>query len=303
MTTATIASYALPVELLTVQVNGRKIAYAEAGDPDGVPVVHLHGAGVSRLEVLLFDAEARAAGVRLIGPDRPGCGYSDPNPDFTVLQYADDVIGLADALAIDRFVVSGYSNGGMYAMAVASAHPHRVRGVVAINTTTPTADPAVRRHLGTSGKILYGLMSRMPRLTAALTAMGSPRLPADGSLPKASRFARFVGMKMGLEPKLIDLGVRAGAETRRQPASGYTLHELRLATGPWGLDHTAVAPRVELFSGDDDAGYRYARKWADALPDGELTVLAGDHGAQLKPAARSQIVAAMARLGAAASQR
>ncbi len=130
------------LHLQTATVDGRTVAYAEAGDPGGVPVLHLHGAGLSRLEVLMFDAEARAAGVRLIGPDRPGCGYSEPNPKLTLVQYADDLAGLADTLGIDRFVASGVSSGGTYAMAAASALPDRVAGVVPINSATPTSDPA-----------------------------------------------------------------------------------------------------------------------------------------------------------------
>jgi pimeloyl-ACP methyl ester carboxylesterase len=51
--------------------DGTEVGYAEAGDPEGHPVLHLHGTPGSRQEVGLPAAGRAAAdlGVRLIGLD------------------------------------------------------------------------------------------------------------------------------------------------------------------------------------------------------------------------------------------
>ena len=50
--------------------DGRQLAYAEYGDPDGPAVVHCHGQPGSRLEGRLAETAARRLSVRLITLDR-----------------------------------------------------------------------------------------------------------------------------------------------------------------------------------------------------------------------------------------
>ncbi|MGA8923072.1 MAG: alpha/beta hydrolase, partial [Candidatus Dormiibacterota bacterium] len=75
--------------------DGRRLAYTERGDPSGVPVIHHHGMPGSRLE---HEAESdfyRSLGVRVITPDRPGYGLSDPHADRRLLDWPRDVLELA----------------------------------------------------------------------------------------------------------------------------------------------------------------------------------------------------------------
>jgi pimeloyl-ACP methyl ester carboxylesterase len=58
--------------------DGRKLAYAEYGKPDGHPILHFHGSMSSRLEPLFFgDDLLNHYGLRFIALDRPGMGQSD----------------------------------------------------------------------------------------------------------------------------------------------------------------------------------------------------------------------------------
>jgi pimeloyl-ACP methyl ester carboxylesterase len=61
--------------------SGRRIAFCEYGDPTGRPVVVVHGSPGSRYEGLSLDNAAATAGLRLIVPDRPGFGRTDPHTD------------------------------------------------------------------------------------------------------------------------------------------------------------------------------------------------------------------------------
>lgn len=68
-------------EDLTIRLrDGRKLGYAEYGDPNGRPVFHFHGYPGSRLEGRTATKITNFAGVRLIATDRPGMGLSDHKP-------------------------------------------------------------------------------------------------------------------------------------------------------------------------------------------------------------------------------
>jgi pimeloyl-ACP methyl ester carboxylesterase len=66
------------VDSLIALPDGRSLAYAEFGDPDGRPVLFFHGTPGYRLNPWIPDAELRSLGVRLIALDRPGVGRSTP---------------------------------------------------------------------------------------------------------------------------------------------------------------------------------------------------------------------------------
>jgi pimeloyl-ACP methyl ester carboxylesterase len=101
------------------------MAYCEWGDPDGRPVVLLHGAPCSRLFCPDEDA-TDTAGVRLLTMDRPGYGRSDPQPDRRLLDWPSDFVEFADQLELPPCPVIGWSAGGRYAMALAFRAPDRV---------------------------------------------------------------------------------------------------------------------------------------------------------------------------------
>ena len=97
--------------------DGRIIGYAQYGDPNGFPVVNAHGGLACRLDVEAAAPIADQVGIRLISPDRPGIGLSDPLPGRTILDWAHDIGELLDQIDVDRFAVMGWSMGGQYAAA------------------------------------------------------------------------------------------------------------------------------------------------------------------------------------------
>ncbi|MGQ0804956.1 MAG: alpha/beta fold hydrolase [Actinomycetota bacterium] len=108
--------------------DGRRLSYAEWGDPAGRPVLLLHGSPGSRL--FHPDADATAtAGVRLITYDRPGCGGSDRREGRELLDTPADVAQLADHLGLDRFALVGVSAGGAHALACAHVLGERLAAV------------------------------------------------------------------------------------------------------------------------------------------------------------------------------
>jgi pimeloyl-ACP methyl ester carboxylesterase len=113
--------------------DGRKLAYLEVGDPHGPLVLHNHGGPSSRLEARLLEDSASKNRLRLIGVDRPGMGQSSPQKTRTYSGWADDLITIADCLGYDEFGVTGWSEGGPWALAAAAyIDPLRLRHVSSI---------------------------------------------------------------------------------------------------------------------------------------------------------------------------
>ncbi|HET8657682.1 MAG TPA: alpha/beta hydrolase [Micromonosporaceae bacterium] len=106
--------------------DGRRLGVAQWGDLAGVAVFSLHGTPGSRLARPPDEDAVRRMGVRLVTYDRPGYGMSDRHPGRRVVDCVPDVEAIADALAIDRFYVTGGSGGGPHALAVAARLADRV---------------------------------------------------------------------------------------------------------------------------------------------------------------------------------
>lgn len=128
-----------------VAPDGRRVAIDIHGDPGGAPVLYLHGVPSSRLEVHVFglpDA-AREAGVKLVALDRPGIGGTDPKPGRTVLDTADDVAAVADALGHTRFALLGYSAGSPFALATATRLSPRITALGVVSGVPPGDRPVL----------------------------------------------------------------------------------------------------------------------------------------------------------------
>jgi len=112
-----------------------RIAYAESGAAEGTPVVLLHG---FPYDIHAYDAVVPplvAAGCRVLVPFLRGFGptsFLDPVTPRSGQQaaLAHDLLGLLDALEIERAVLAGYDWGGRAACIVAALWPERVRGLV-----------------------------------------------------------------------------------------------------------------------------------------------------------------------------
>jgi len=102
------------------------------GNPDGVPLVFLHGGpggGCLPHHRRFYDP----AFFRIVLYDQRGCGASTPSAclvDNTTPHLVADLERLRESLGIDRWAVFGGSWGSTLALAYAQAHPERVLGLV-----------------------------------------------------------------------------------------------------------------------------------------------------------------------------
>ncbi|MDA8346407.1 MAG: alpha/beta hydrolase [Thermaerobacter sp.] len=108
---------------MTIRLRDRRtLGYAKWGDPAGPPVLVCHGVPGSRHLGRTLEVPAR-----LIVPDRPGYGLSDPKPGRSVSGWAEDALELVDHLGLSRFHTFGISGGAPYVCAVCAALGARVQ--------------------------------------------------------------------------------------------------------------------------------------------------------------------------------
>jgi pimeloyl-ACP methyl ester carboxylesterase len=272
--------------------DGRGLAWYEFGDPDGSPCLFLPGAGIAGSAGAALDVAATVGGIRLICPDRPGLGHSDPAPPRPLVDWAGDVGHLMGHLGIERFGLLGHSAGGAYALAVAHVHPDRVLGTVIGAGSPPYAEAWTHAEgmMSRMSRLYYGLALRTPRLFGALYLLSAPRsakavdrllaLAARGESPNA-RFARAY-------PDETRASLQALADGCRQGAGGPTGDIVALCK-PWGFDLSDVTVPVEWWHGEQDTNVtpRSGRAMTSRLPAVTAHFVDGGHYALFEHAAEA----------------
>ena len=115
-------------------VKGRRMAYAEMGDPEGDPILFLHGNPTS--SYLWRNIMPHMAGLgRCIAPDLIGMGDSDKLPDsgpdrYGFVEHADHLFKLLDQIGVHRNVTLVIHDwGSALGFHWANMHRDAVRGI------------------------------------------------------------------------------------------------------------------------------------------------------------------------------
>ena len=114
-----------------IQAHGVRLAYAEWPGPAGAETIiclpHLTGHKGSFGPL----AQRLAPVWRVLALDLRGRDESDrPDDGYGLAYHARDILALADALDLPRFVLIGHSFGASTAVYLASIRPNRVRALV-----------------------------------------------------------------------------------------------------------------------------------------------------------------------------
>lgn len=132
-------------EDLFVEVNGLNFHVQRIGS--GTPLIMIMGLGAPG-EKWRHNYEILSRWFECIVPDNRGAGQSD-KPEleaYSTDQMSDDIIGIMDALGIERAHVMGVSMGGAIAQMVALKAPERVISLV-LTSTFASVSPAFEKAL------------------------------------------------------------------------------------------------------------------------------------------------------------
>ncbi|MFI5210548.1 MAG: alpha/beta fold hydrolase [Gemmatimonadales bacterium] len=123
-------------------INGVTVALEERGS--GPAILMIHGYPLAR--TLWRHGVDHLPGWRRIAPDLRGMGESSlPDGPASISDYADDMIGVLDALEVKRAVVCGLSMGGYVAFDLVRRHRDRVAGLILISTRAEADTGDARR--------------------------------------------------------------------------------------------------------------------------------------------------------------
>jgi non-heme chloroperoxidase len=121
---------------------GVELWYKDGGG-SGRPVLFLHAASGTCDSWVYQELVFTTAGYRCIAYDRRGWGHSRPTPTGEQPGYAsDDLHGLVNHLALDRFHLVATAAGGIVGLDYALLHPERVRSLVIASSIGGVQDPA-----------------------------------------------------------------------------------------------------------------------------------------------------------------
>ncbi|WFG42315.1 alpha/beta fold hydrolase [Pseudonocardia alni] len=236
-----------------VEVGGTRAFVLEEGE--GRPVLCLHTAGQNGVQWREVQPRLAELGYRVVVPDLPGHGRSEPAPGGPVRDlgvYAQWCEELMDRLGMDRPFVVGCSIGGAITLQLAVRRGERLAGAVALAA-----------HGGTESTML--------------SVRGLERELVDSAAPSRSDRTYLgtlavVGRRVAAERAelIARMHRREDPEISTSDLIGWATHDVRAT-----LD--GVACPTHLVVGDDDLWLDPAdvRRAAELIPDSRYTLLEG----------------------------
>ena len=231
--------------------DGRRLQYAEYGDPQGKPVIHLHGVLGCRYERVPDDVKTKDLGIRLIIPDRPGYGLSETADGHGYLDFADDLLQLVDYLDIPQCFVMGLSVGAIYGSAFAYKSSQRLHKLAMVSSTPPFRSFADFSGVPASLKLLIAFSKYLPSAAQMITeiaiknACKNPRefLANIPTCVSDQAIFRRSSLQDHIEQCLL-----AGSKDCHD---GF-VSDILLSAEPWPFRPEDIQTEIEFWHGTDD---------------------------------------------------
>lgn len=269
----------------TVAVDGRRIAYREAGEAALPALVLLHGLG-GNAAMWRRQYGALSDRFRVVGWDMPGYGGSEPLPGKPgPADYALALAGLLDALGVDRACVAGQSVAALVAAAFGRAFPERTRAAVLAHPLFGFGALAPAERAAALDERTEAFLRLGPR---GFAEERGPRLLASGASP-------------ALAAEIVETMAAARPE-------GYVPAVGMMTDADLPAEAARVAAPVHVIAGSDDplAPPERCRALAETLPGATCAVIAraGHYAALERPEAfNSALLAAFGqRAGSSSNQ-
>jgi pimeloyl-ACP methyl ester carboxylesterase len=233
--------------------DGRRLGFRVYGDPQGVPILFLHGTPGSRLKFSIAHEAGRRLELAILAPDRWGYGLTEAPAKPSLRAFADDMAALMDR-AGHRFAVGGISGGGPYAAAVAACLPSRVAALALVSPVGLIADAGLGPSLPLLHRLRFTVLPRRPRTVS--TAMRAyrwslahtPRLVGRLATWRTPRPDRRLIRRGEVGPRLL----RSFSEGLRPGTAGPNI-DLGIFGRPWNVDLAGIRAPARLWIGSRDS--------------------------------------------------
>jgi len=268
----------LNLNLSIILKDGRKLGYAEYGDPHGTVILYFHGFPGSRLEAAHFHDVAIKNHYRVIGVDRPGMGLSSMDDHRTILSWAADVIELVDQLGIASFSILGHSGGAPFVAACAYAIPARLQSAAIISGMAPIDKPESQIGMARGQIIANSLIRIMPWLTSVMMRLTLMLLKNPNKMMKQMiKQLPEVDQVLFQDPETGKAIIGSTIEAFKNGVSGPT-KEMKLLFRAWGFDLENIKCPVTIWQGDLDrqAPYSHAEIYTKLIPNAQLKLVEGE---------------------------
>lgn len=260
--------------------DGRRIGVAEFGPTDGFPIVWCHGTPGARRQIPPPAVRhADETGVRIVCAERPGVGWSTAHLYNRMIDWADDVAEILDALGIDDFAAIGLSGGGPYALATAAALGDRVTAVAVLGGAAPAVgDEAPPGGLMRTMRPVEPILSRVSEPIAfglntaakALTHLSDQLLHLY--VNHGPRSDREVLARPEMQAMFIDDIVNAASHQFKG-----LVYDIVLLARDWGFAMADIDAPVFFWQGDADvfSPREHGEFMADLVADSEFHFMPG----------------------------
>jgi pimeloyl-ACP methyl ester carboxylesterase len=238
--------------------DGRQLGFAEYGKPDGIPLMLFHGTPGSRLLPRLEQAAwVQRFGFRVLTPERPGYGLSDPAPGHTISDWADDAGQLADQLGLDRFHVAGGSGGGPFALACALRLPTRVRSATLFCSGSPPEFLRITKEMSKGNRLVFFLARYAPPLLRILLGLMARSVRKSRKPPSEAKKKKMLSHLCEWDQRILkaqkdDTSTAQHVKEAFRQGSAGAYHDMMLVSHAWGLDLTTNTVPVFLWHGTAD---------------------------------------------------
>src|SRR5262249_36392824 len=248
-------------------------AFDEYGDPTGVPVIFCHGWPSSCTMAQLADEPARALGVRIISPDRPGISGSTMQRDRKLIDWPRLLEPLVHHLKIGEFRMLAISGGAPYAYATADAMPDRVRAIAIVGGVIPFAELKDFRGLLPLYRLMLAFYRTRRQLLRQSFHLARPFLSFRAPIRLRPLLLKMLLLRPCDAASLReDAAFEAIFESQRRAWRGSAegvMADAEIYAQPWGFRIEDVRVPVRLWHGIEDRAFavRLAEEIANRFPD------------------------------------
>jgi pimeloyl-ACP methyl ester carboxylesterase/DNA-binding CsgD family transcriptional regulator len=247
----------------------RQLSYRVYGDLRNTPIIQSHASLSCRLEATLYMEAVLAQGFCVIVPERAGFGLSSLPPYQSLLDYPDDIVQLLDGLNIDAAYFLGTLAGGCFTLAMAYAHPERVKEVMLIESFSPFVEPAKVKGAPFFYRHFPQFCQSWPRLALyamRLSMFEFKRKPDESYRHLLGLFNEVDAKNLALAEVKSPVKLQAIESTRQGVEA--LLQDIVLTTQEWGFDISQIQSPCHIFYGEaDPVAAQFSKELQTLLPN------------------------------------